>query len=132
MWTLIAALSCLLALTHGLYPLLPEMTPARWFYVLRGLEGAALWLVPLFMIRRTPTRSQSICFALLAVIGGTLEMLTSICGLAFYWGKGPLPAPSGGLMCDAAHPQGMAWLSIAICVAILAIGMVRRNDGNTS
>jgi hypothetical protein len=98
---------------------LPWMTPARWFYVLRGVEGAALFLLLPYLAQSRPTRKQMTALAMVTLFGATSEALTAICGAAFYWGKGPLPVKAGGLMCDAAHPQLVAWMTISFCAAVL-------------
>ena len=127
MWIAIAALLCITVMAQLSFGLLPAMTPARWFYVLRGMEGAILFLLLPLMAQRTPTSRQLAALVTVAMFGATMEALTAICGLAWYWGKGPIPQPSGGLLCDAAHPQTWAWLTIAVAAALILIVRARRD-----
>ena len=127
MWIAIGALLCVSLATHLLFGALPWMTPARWFYVLRGLEGTLLFLSLPLLAQRTPTPRQLAAVVTVAMFGATMEALTAICGLAWYWGKGPIPQPSGGLLCDAAHPQTWAWLTIAFAAALILIVRARRD-----
>ena len=88
---LLLGLLCLTLVTHLGFSLLPGMTPARWFYVLRGAEGAILFL----SLSLLPVRGLSkLLLASLILAGATMEALTAICGLAFYWGRSPAPARS--------------------------------------
>lgn len=104
------------------YPYLPNLTPARAFYVLQATLAAALFL---FLLLPRPTGKRLKVLAFMSLCGATMEALTAICGLAFYWGKGPLPAPAGGAMCEAAHPQAFAWVVIAACCLLLALVRTR-------
>lgn len=123
-WTT-GLLLCMLT-THLLFGQFgPGLSPARAFYVLRGLEGTILFLV--LLLPRPTSRLPQFILAITVLIGATMEALTSICGLAWYWGKTATPQPSGGLLCDAAHPQTIAWTAVVACLIILIVAL-RRNE----
>lgn len=114
------AIGALLILSTA-YLWLPLMTPARVFYVTQATMCAALFLLLLL-----PRPKSIALLASLCLVGATMEALTAICGLAFYWGKGPVPAPAGGAMCDAAHPQTLAWVAVAACLILIGVARCTR------
>jgi hypothetical protein len=118
-WLPIGALWCITLATHLGFAWLPWMTPARWFYVLRGMEGAGLFLLLLWAIQCTLTRPQFLALATVSLLGATMEMLTAICGLGWYWGKPSIPQQSGGMLCEAAHPSTWSWLTILLAAVVL-------------
>ena len=121
---LITILAASTATTHIGFGWFTEWTtPARAFYVLRGLEGVTLFLALLWLSDQLPLRrSWRLGIATVTMLGAVTEALTSVCGAAFYWGKGTLPvSPPTGLMCDAAHPAWMAWSAITICTVVLYV-----------
>jgi hypothetical protein len=92
------------------------------------MEGCLLFLTLPMILSSRPSLLQKRLLLLLTLFGATMEALTAICGAAFYWGKGPLPVKADGLMCDAAHPQMLAWTVIAVCAVILWWVSERRNS----
>lgn len=99
--------------THAGYPLLASMWPdpdaaARsWFYVLRGIEGAALFLVVAALARRE--------WSLIAAClwGAAEEAQTAVCRLSLPMGEAT-SVLSGGL-CDEVLPVPV-YLTGAIAV----------------
>lgn len=100
---------------------LPWMTPDRWFYILRGLEGTTLYLTLTLLLPVLRSRLQQIALLTLIPFGATMEALTSICGLVFYWGKGPTPVLITGTLCDSANQQTMTWTVAAVSLSILVV-----------
>jgi hypothetical protein len=100
--------------THAGYPLLastaadPDAAARSWFYVLRGIEGTALFAVVAAMAR-------SFGVAVVCAWGAFEESQTSVCRLAMPMGEAPAIL-SGGL-CDEVLP-----VYVTGVVVLLAVG----------
>lgn len=122
---LAAFLLVLVAVTHYLYPVLslghadPQYTAQAWFYALRGLEGAALFLVCGLLARHALV--TAVC-----AWGFLEEAQTSICRLAAGVDERPFVEAFSGL-CGTE----MYWLGIA-AAALLASKIARGQKNERS
>lgn len=102
------------------YPHAPVAAGKAFFYILRGVEGAVLWLAVLALASdRRPT-------LVVACAWGAVESAQSAaCRLALPIGGSSPVAPSWGGMCDLVAGVPVAGLTAA--VALLALSIVQES-----
>jgi hypothetical protein len=122
-----SALLALVALVHyGYDPLAAylypgvENAPRALFYVLRGFEGAVLWLAVLVLARKSWP-------LVVACVWGFFEgAQTAVCRLALGIGSKPeTPSPYSGL-CELV--SGMPVVAISAVVALVAVAIIQEKQ----
>jgi hypothetical protein len=109
-----AAIALLYAVTLAAHTdMFAFSTPQRVFYVLRGFEGLALFMLLPYFVGRALSIPQQVALVIVVVYGGTQEALTALCGTAYYFGAYDRQALDGQL-CEVA--MGWEWLPYALAL----------------
>lgn len=129
MWVVITFLWALTLTVHKGYNLLPQELQPAVFYVARGIEGCALYLLVPYWLGRVISPLQMHMLILCAIYGATEEALTAICGTNYYL----LAAGAqftGSHLCSG--PAALNWLTTTLLlVALLAmVAYERRRVGH--
>lgn len=120
---LAALLLALIAATHYGYPILashyanPEEASRVWFYVLRGLEGTALFVLVGLLARRS-------LVWLVCIWGAVEEGQTAACQLAIGIETAPTHALFEGICGHGYYAVGLA------AIAILAVKILDKGGQN--
>lgn len=126
-----AALLLLVLVTHygyewpAAHAAAPEKAASWWFYILRGAEGAALFVL---LLNRLPAgRAAALIWVAACAVGAYEEAQTAACGLAALPDKPVVPLGSG--LCIETvgwMPYGVALIAMIVYIITIGRGRAKR------